>query len=398
MQVKEVNVQTKELLGFLKCEKVEYRALGEILQYKQPSKYIVKDTNYNNNFETPVLTAGASFILGYTNETSGIYKANKENPCIIFDDFTTSFHWVDFPFKIKSSAMKILIPNCHLIKTFNFKFVFYAMKCIKYQPIEHARQYIQTYSQFQIPLPPLEIRNEIVKILDTFTELETELRARRKQYEYYRNKLLSKEELAKRGEVKLMSLGEVFHIKNGYTPSKAKKEYWENGTIPWFRMENIRTNGRILKDSIQHITQEAVKGGKLFPANSLIIATTATIGEHALIIVDYLSNQQFTCLSLKSELLDSVNMKFMFYYGFILGQWCKQNVNVSGFASVDMSKFKNFPIPLPPLSVQNEIVKILDKFDTLVNDLSKGIPAEIAARRKQYEYYREKLLSFKEKV
>ncbi|WP_236033289.1 restriction endonuclease subunit S, partial [Helicobacter turcicus] len=190
-------------------------------------------------------------------------------------------------------------------------------------------------------------------------------------------------------------LGEVFHIKNGYTPSKAKKEYWEGGSIPWFRMEDIRTNGRILKDSIQHITQEAVKGGKLFPANSLIIATTATIGEHALIIVDYLSNQQFTCLSLKSELLDSVNMKFMFYYGFILGQWCKENINVSGFASVDMSKFKNFPIPLPPLEVQNAIVAILDKFDCLVNDLSKGIPAEIKARRQQYEYYREKLLSFK---
>lgn len=98
----------KKLLKDLCPNGVEYRALGEILQYEQPSRYIVKNTNYDDSFKTPVLTAGASFILGYTDETNGIYNASKENPCIIFDDFTTSFHWVDFPFKIKSSAMKIL--------------------------------------------------------------------------------------------------------------------------------------------------------------------------------------------------------------------------------------------------------------------------------------------------
>ena len=91
--------------------------------------------------------------------------------------------------------------------------------------------------------------------------------------------------------VEFKELGELFTIKNGYTPSKAKAEFWEGGTIPWFRMEDIQANGRILKDSIQHITPQAVKG-ELFPANSIIISTTATIGEHALVIVDYLSNQR----------------------------------------------------------------------------------------------------------
>lgn len=185
--------------------------------------------------------------------------------------------------------------------------------------------------------------------------------------------------------VEFKALGEIFEIKNGYTPSKANKEFWEGGTIPWFRMDDIRTNGRILSDSLQHITPKALKGGKLFPKNSIIISTTATIGEHALIIVDSLANQQFTFLSKKVNCDIAVDMKFIYYYCFILGQWCKQNTNVSGFASVDMKAFKNFQIPIPPLEVQEEIVKILDTFTELERELESHI--------KQYEYYRNKLLS-----
>jgi len=197
--------------------------------------------------------------------------------------------------------------------------------------------------------------------------------------------------------VKWLAMSEIFEIKNGYTPSKAKPEYWTNGTIPWFRMEDIRTNGRILEDSIQHITPEAVKGGRLFPANSIILATTATIGEHALIIADSLANQRFTNLSIRKSLADELDMKFFFYYMFIVDEWCKNNTNTSGFESVDMVKFKKLQIPIPPMKEQQRIVAILDKFETLVNDISEGLPAEIAARRQQYEYYRDKLLTFKRK-
>lgn len=93
-------------------------------------------------------------------------------------------------------------------------------------------------------------------------------------------------------KVEWKKLSDVFDIKNGYTPSKNVPEYWDNGTIPWFRMEDIRLKGGILSDSIQHISPEAVKSSGLFPANTIIVATTATIGEHALVIVDSLANQQ----------------------------------------------------------------------------------------------------------
>ena len=187
----------------------------------------------------------------------------------------------------------------------------------------------------------------------------------------------------------------VFDMKNGYTPSKSKSEYWTNGTIPWFRMEDIRQNGRILSDSIQYITPDAVKGNGLIPANSIIVSTSATIGEHALITVDFLANQRFTCLTRKKEYTNDLNMRYFQYYMFVIDEWCKNNINISGFAGVDMPKFKSLKIPIPPLSEQNRIVEVLAKFDSLVNDISIGLPAEIDGRRKQYNYYRGKLLDFK---
>ncbi|GAA7580840.1 restriction endonuclease subunit S [Helicobacter pylori] len=196
--------------------------------------------------------------------------------------------------------------------------------------------------------------------------------------------------LAPKG-VEFKTLEEVFEIKNGYTPSKNNPEFWEKGTIPWFRMEDIRENGRILKDSIQHITPKALKGKKLFPKNSIIISTTATIGEHALLIVDSLANQQFTFLSKKANCDLALDMKFFFYQCFLLGEWCKKNTNVSGFASVDMTAFKKYKFPIPPLEIQQEIVKILDAFTELNTELN----TELKARKKQYEYYQNMLLDFK---
>ena len=191
-------------------------------------------------------------------------------------------------------------------------------------------------------------------------------------------------------EVEWKPLGEIFILKNGYTPSKAKVEYWENGDIPWFRMEDIRQNGRLLSESIQYVNADAVKGDKVFPANSIIVSTSATIGEHALITVPFLANQRFTNLSLKSEYADKFEIKFLYYYCFLLDEWCKNNITVGNFAGVDMAGFRKFQIPIPPLSVQKEIVRILDAFTELTEELT----AELAARKKQYEYYRDNLLNF----
>lgn len=192
--------------------------------------------------------------------------------------------------------------------------------------------------------------------------------------------------------VKYLPIPELFITRNGYTPSKANSEFWENGTIPWFRMEDIRENGRILTTATQYVSEKAVKG-KLFPADSIIIATSATIGEHALIKVPSLANQRFTYLTLKDEFKDCVDMMFVFYYCFRLDEYCKSHLNQGNFASVDMKQFAAFKFPVPPLPVQREIVRILDNFTELTEGLNRELAAELTARKKQYAYYRDKLLT-----
>ena len=134
---------------------VEFRKIGEAMNYEQPSKYIVKSTDYNDEFETPVLTAGQTFILGYTNENDNIYNASKENPVIIFDDFTGAFKWVDFPFKVKSSAMKMLTAKEDIA---SLRYLFHIMGNLNFSSDEHKRLWISIYSELSIPVPPIEVQ------------------------------------------------------------------------------------------------------------------------------------------------------------------------------------------------------------------------------------------------
>ena len=128
----------------------EQRKLGEIFKYEQPQAYIVESTDYDEKNNIPVLTAGQSFILGYTNEQFGIKEASGRNPVIIFDDFTTSSHYVDFPFKVKSSAIKLLSlnnPNDNMHCAYN------VLQCIGYLPVSHERHWISIFSKFDVLLP-----------------------------------------------------------------------------------------------------------------------------------------------------------------------------------------------------------------------------------------------------
>lgn len=186
----------EKLIQELCPEGIEYKKILDVTKYEQPTKYIVNNTNYYDDYDTPVLTAGQTFILGYTDETEGIYQASKENPIIIFDDFTGAFKWVDFSFKVKSSALKFITAKDDKI---NLRYLYHIMGNIAFTSDEHKRLWIGKYSHFEIPVPPLEIQQEIVRILDEYSaknkelqeQLTAELTARKKQYEYYRDALLS---------------------------------------------------------------------------------------------------------------------------------------------------------------------------------------------------------------
>ncbi len=133
--------------------------LEDIVDYEQPQRYIVESTSYNDTYKTPVLTAGKSFIIGYTNETAGIFN---NLPVIIFDDFTTDSKYVDFPFKVKSSAMKIL----HVKNGVNVKYVYYFMSITRLVGKTHKRYWISEYSKLNIPLPPYNEQCRIVEAIE----------------------------------------------------------------------------------------------------------------------------------------------------------------------------------------------------------------------------------------
>ena len=368
------------------CTGVEYASLNTVLDYEQPTKYIVESTNYSNEYEIPVLTAGQTFILGYTDEKEGIYEASKDNPVIIFDDFTTSFQWVDFRFKVKSSAMKILtIKNGNHL---DLRYLFHCMNNIKYVPVDHTRQWIEKYSNFRVPYPSNQkIRHEIVRILDSFTELT----AREKQLDYYESKLL------RFNDVTCDSLKNLCDIVDyrGKTPKKT-----ESG-IFLVTAKNIRRGYIDYKKSEEYISENdynfVMRRGKP-QIGDVLITTEAPCGNVAQVDREDIALAQ-RVIKYRPKNQDKLNSKFLKYI--LLSREFQARLfraSTGGTVKgIKGSKLHEFMIPLPSIEVQKKIANILEKFESLFNDISQGIPAEIEARKKQYEYYRNELLSFKGK-
>jgi type I restriction enzyme S subunit len=353
----------------------------------------VSSSNYGAS-GCPVLTAGQTFLLGYTLETDGIFQASENRPVIIFDDFTTAFKWVDFPFKAKSSAMKMIQASSG--SSIELRFLFYLMGVLNYRPGQHARHWISVFSNFEIPWPPLVVQREIVSILDKFTqleaELEAELEARRSQYEHTRDQLLDFSgdlsshplreliaELCPEG-VPLALLGDgVNNRDNERRP--VTRELRQSGIYPYYG-----ANG------VQDYVQDFIFDGEFLLVGedgSVIEASGAPVLNWAEGKI-WVNNHAHVL----QERTGGPILRFLYFY--------LSTINVSAFVTggsqkkINQGNLNNIPIPLPPLEVQREIVSILDKLDALVNDLTFGLPAEISARRKQYEHYRNKLLTFKE--
>jgi type I restriction enzyme S subunit len=163
----------------------EEKKLGELLNYEQPTKYIVRSTEYSNDFDTPVLTAGKSFILGYTNEIDNTFQ---ELPVIIFDDFTTASQFVDFPFKVKSSAMKILKAK----EKENIRFIFEAMQKIKYEVGGHGRHWISVFANMKIKIPSPEEQEKIAEFLTTLDDKINLINNQLEQTKLFKKSLLQR--------------------------------------------------------------------------------------------------------------------------------------------------------------------------------------------------------------
>ena len=366
---------------------VEWKKLDNLLSFEQPTPYLVKSTEYDDSFDTPVLTAGQSLLLGYTNETDGIYEASKENPCIIFDDFTTSFHWIDFSFKVKSSAMKMLRPQKGVI----FRFVYYSMCGINFVPGGHQRHWISKYSQFEIPIPSLSEQTRIVGILDTFTSaidnLKEQIAQRRKQYEYYRDQLL---DLEGKPEVEMKTIGDIAKYRRGSFPQPYGNKEWYDGegAMPFVQVADVEENVmRLKKNTKQFISRLAMPKSVFAPIGTIIVTLQGSIGKVA--ITQYDSYIDRTLGIFESFTID-INKKYFALQLEKIFAIKKEKARGGTIKTITKEEFTNFTIPLPPLSEQQRIVSILDTFEASIQNLE----AQLKEREKQYEYYRNKLLSF----
>ena len=374
----------------LQGAEVVWKPLGEVVTtITAPTK--LNRSEYKQEGSIPIIDQGIDFIAGYTDES---FTPVKSDTYILFGDHSEHIKYVDFAFIQGADGLKILKP-----KEDNAKYIYYAFINFYHKQLNYKRHW-SVAKETIIPLPPLSVQQEIVRILDKFTQLEAELEAeldcRKRQYEYYRNKLLTFNEIGGGTEIVWKTLGEVaIKIYSGGTPKTGESEYWEKGTIPW--MSSGEVNLGTIYQTEKFITEEGLanSSAKFVPVDSLVIALAGqgkTRGKVARIKIKLTTNQSLAALTFESNKVCSD-----YVYHYIVTQYEKLRQISSGSGTrggLNLQMISNFPIPLPPLSEQQRIATILDKFDTLVNSISEGLPKEIALRRKQYEYYRERLLSF----
>lgn len=248
--------------------------------------------------------------------------------------------------------------------------------------------------KIRIPVPPLEVQREIVRILDQFTqleaELEAELEARRRQYEHYRQETLN---FSTDDDVRWATLGEVStKVSSGGTPSSGRESYY-GGEIPWLRTQEVDFG--LIHSTGMTITDEGLRNSSAnwIPAHCVIVAMYgATAAKVAINAIPLTTNQ--ACCNLQ---IDPSQAEYRYVFHWVANEYTRLRALGEGSQSnLNAQKVKNYPIPVPSLGEQRKIVDLLDKFDALANDLSIGLPAELKARRKQYEYYRDKLLTFEE--
>ncbi|WRE06756.1 restriction endonuclease subunit S [Helicobacter pylori] len=391
----------ERLLQTLASKGVEFRKLGEVCESTNKKTLKISEVSeVKNKGMYPVINSGRD-LYGYyhdfNNDGENITIASRGEYAGFINYFNEKFFagGLCYPYKVKDTNELLT------------KFLYFYLKTNEIQIMENlvSRGSIPALNKadietLTIPIPPLEIQQEIVKILDAFTELNTELKARKKQYQYYQNMLLdfnginqnhqdAKERLAQKPYpkrlksllqtlapkgVEFRKLGEVCDFQKGKSITKKAVTF---GKVP------VISGGR--QPAYYH--NEANRSGETIAISSSgVYAGYVSYWDIPVFLADSFS------VSPKQKTLIP---KYLFHYLTTQQDAIHATKSTGGIPHVYSKDLQNFLIPIPPLEIQQEIVKILDQFSILTTDLLAGIPAEIEARKKQYEYYREKLLAFK---
>lgn len=406
----------EQLINEFCPEGVEYKALGELGEFYSGLNGKSKDdfNNGNAKFITYMNVFSNPSLKIDIDDKVKIEKNENQNTIQYGDVIFTGSS--ETPEECGMSSVLTSITDEKLyLNSFCFGFRFYDKKLMlpefsKYvfRSSEIRKQIKRTASgvtrfniskkkmeKVTIPLPPILVQEEIVRILDKFTELAaelaTELAARKQQYEYYKSSLLTFG-----NEIEWKSLGDVCIVQAGGTPSKNERLYWENGNIKWLS-STVCKNQKNVDEITNYITEQGLlkSSARMMKANTTLVALVgATIGKVAFLPFKAAINQNIAGIYPIND--NDLDPSYIYYACTML--YPKFLEFSSGkLAMANLSFVRNLKIPVPPLEEQQCIVDTLDHFEKLCNDISEGLPAEIEARQKQYEYYRDKLLTFKKK-
>lgn len=340
---------------------------------------------------------GANGIQDYVSDYifDGTFILVGEDGSVITDRGTPVVTW---------ASGKIWVNNhAHIIEgngTVLLRFLYHYIQTIDVSPLIHGNIPKLTGGDFRaltIPVPPLEVQREIVRILDTFTELTAELTARQKQYEYYRDMLLSFGENGG-GEtgnnINFFLVAEIADTNIGLATTVTK--YKANQGVLLIHNSDIQENEIVLKQH-EYITEAFAEKNhkKRLQENDVITVHTGDVGTSAVISKEYAGAIGFTTITSRIRNPQKVLPEYFCHY--LNSHRCKAEIasmTISDRSNLNQNCFEKLRIPIPPIDEQRRIVTILDHFSTLCTDLTSALPAEIEARKKQYEYYRDNLLSF----
>lgn len=396
----------EELINGLCPDGVEYKTINELFDEKSincitPS-FKIKRNDYKTNGLIPIVSQEAEYISGYCDLED---KRIENSEYVCFGDHSENIKYIDFQFVQGADGLKIIKS-----KKVNTKYLYYSLSSF-YIKMNNYERHFKYLLKTKIPVPPLEIQSEIVHVLDSFTlltaELTAELTARQKQYAFYRDYLLdfSDEDVTKKipdidcSNVEYKRLGDIATAI--YRGAGIKRDEVTETGIPCVRYGEIYTTYNVtFNNCVSHTDEDKIQNKKYFEHGDVLFAITGESVEEIAKSCVYLGHDKCLAGGDIVVLKHNQNPKYMAY---VLSTTNAQSQKSKGkvkskVVHSSVPAISDIIIPIPPLAEQEKIANMIVRFDHLCNDISNGLPAEIEARKKQYEYYRDTLLSFDDKA
>jgi len=372
-----------DLIRNLCPDGVEYKLLKDLVRIKNG-----RDFKHLKQGDIPVYGSGG--VISYVNESA------SEGPSVLIPrkGSLNKLYFVEGPFWTVDTIFYTEISS-----QLEPKYFYHYLQTLHLEKMNQAGGVPsltqRALNELHIPTPPILIQREIARALDQFTqleaELEAELEARQYQYTYYRDILV-----APHNSSQLVKLGAVSRIARGASPRPIRQFITDSTGVPWIKIGDVPPGGKHITSTVQHISEDGATRSRRIKPGDFVLSNSMSFGRPFISKIDGCIHDGWLVISDYEETFDQ---DFLYHVlrSSPIQKYFTQRAGSGTVRNLNSTIVGETLVPAPPIDQQRHIVDLLDKFDLLVNDLTSGLPAEIEARRKQYEYYRDRLLTFPEK-